>query len=109
MAGIIKKVPNTIHGVQGDGMKERKKGHLKGPAYGCLLLLACISAFGCAGPFVVTEYEDGMEIGQETVVYDDYGHPEITSETGYVADPYAESYSIEKEDFRRHGAGVVPD
>jgi len=90
-------------------MKERKKGHLKGPAYGCLLLLACISAFGCAGPFVVTEYEDGMEIGQETVVYDDYGHPEITSETGYVADPYAESYSIEKEDFRRHGAGVVPD
>jgi hypothetical protein len=105
----IKKVPNTIHGVQEDGMKGRKNGFLKGPAYGGLLLLACISGFGCAGPFTVTEYEDGMETGQETVVYDDNGHPEITSETGYVVDPYAESYSIEKEDFRPHGAGVVPD
>jgi hypothetical protein len=102
-------VQNTIRGIQGDGMKERKNGFWKAPAYGCLLLLACITGSGCAGPFTVTEYEDGMETGQETVVYDDNGHPEITSETGYVVDPYAESYSIEKEDFRRHGAGVLPD
>jgi hypothetical protein len=90
-------------------MKERKNGFLKGPAAGSLLLVICISALGCSGPMTVTEYVDGMETGQETVVYDDNGHPEITSETGYVADPYAETYSIEKEDFRRHGAGVVPD
>jgi hypothetical protein len=58
---------------------------------------------------LVTEYDDGMETGAETVIYDAKGHPQITSETGYVADPYAESDSIEKEDFRRNEPGVLPD
>jgi hypothetical protein len=73
------------------------------------VLLLSVLLFGCAGPITVTEYVDGMETGQETVIYDDKGHPEISSDSGYVVDPYAETYSIEKEDFRRHGAGVVPD
>jgi hypothetical protein len=72
-------------------------------------LLFFVSLTGCSGPMMVTEYVDGMETGEETVVYDDKGHPEITSETGYVADPYAESLSVEKEDFQRQMPGVVPD
>jgi hypothetical protein len=72
-----------------------------------LAMVASLS--GCAGPLTVTEYVDGMETGRETVRYDDNGHPEIIPEEGYVANPYAESYSIEKEDFQRRGAGVVPD
>ncbi|MRR54237.1 MAG: hypothetical protein EG822_06970 [Deltaproteobacteria bacterium] len=78
-------------------------------ARGSLLAVAIAVLFGCSGPMLVTEYEDGMETGQETVVYDEKGHPRITSETGYVADPYAESYSIDKEDFQRQMPGVVPD
>jgi len=78
-------------------------------ARGSLLVVALAALFGCSGPLLVTEYEDGMETGAETVVYDEKGHPRITSETGYVADPYAESYSIEKEDFQRQMPGVVPD
>jgi len=74
-----------------------------------LLLMLVAFLCGCSGPMMVTEYVDGMETGEETVVYDDKGHPEITSESGYVADPYAESFSIEKEDFRRNAPGVVPD
>jgi len=73
------------------------------------LVVALAALFGCSGPMLVTEYEDGMETGEETVVYDEKGHPRITSETGYVADPYAESYSIDKEDFQRQMPGVVPD
>ncbi len=72
-------------------------------------LLFFVALCGCSGPMMVTEYVDGMETGEETVVYDDKGHPEITSETGYVADPYAESFSVEKEDFQRQMPGVVPD
>ena len=64
---------------------------------------------GCSGPMLVTEYMDDMETGEETVVYDGKGHPVITSEQGYVYNPYAESYSLEKEDFRRHGNGVLPE
>lgn len=90
-------------------MTGRKNGQLKIPAAVSLLLAASVAVSGCTGPFTVTEYVDGMETGRETVIYDDKGHPEITSETGYVANPYAETLSIEKEDFRRHGAGVVPD
>lgn len=74
-----------------------------------VLAVALAALFGCSGPLLVTEYEDGMETGEETVVYDEKGHPRITSETGYVADPYAESYSIDKEDFQRQMPGVVPD
>ena len=76
---------------------------------GSLLVVALAALFGCSGPMLVTEYEDGIETGEETVVYDEKGHPRITSETGYVADPYAESYSIDKEDFQRQMPGVVPD
>lgn len=76
---------------------------------GSLLVLAYAALFGCSGPMLVTEYEDGMETGTETVVYDEKGHPRITSGSGYVADPYAESYSLEKEDFQRQMPGVVPD
>jgi hypothetical protein len=78
-------------------------------ARGSFMLMVFVSLFGCSGPMLVTEYDDGMETGQETVVYDDKGHPQITSETGYVVDPYAESDSIEKEDFQRQMPGVVPD
>jgi len=78
-------------------------------ARGSFMLMAFVSLFGCSGPMLVTEYDDGMETGQETVVYDDKGHPEITSETGYVVDPYAEPDSIDKEDFQRQMPGVVPD
>lgn len=78
-------------------------------ARGSLMLMLFVSLFGCSGPMLVTEYEDGMVTGQETVIYDDKGHPEITSETGYVVDPYAESYSVDKEDFQRQMPGVVPD
>ncbi len=78
-------------------------------ARGSLLVFALAALLGCSGPLLVTEYEDGMETGEETVVYDEKGHPRITSETGYVADPYAESYSIDKEDFQRQMPGVVPD
>ena len=73
------------------------------------LLLLGVSLCGCSGPMLVTEYQDGMETGQETVVYDDKGHPVITSETGYVVNPYAESFSVDKEDFQRQMPGVVPD
>lgn len=90
-----------IHGARGETGVGRWR------VYGLLVLSALL--VGCSGPFTVTEYVDGMETGRETVIYDDKGHPEITSKTGYVVDPYAETYSIEKEDFRRHGAGVVPD
>lgn len=76
---------------------------------GSLLVFALAALFGCSGPMLVTEYDDGIETGQETVVYDEKGHPRITSETGYVADPYAESFSIDKEDFQRQMPGVVPD
>jgi hypothetical protein len=76
---------------------------------GGLLAVALAALLGCSGPLLVTEYEDGMETGEETVIYDEKGHPRITSETGYVADPYAESYSIDKEDFQRQMPGVVPD
>lgn len=78
-------------------------------ARGSLLVVALSALLGCSGPMLVTEYEDGMATGEETVVYDEKGHPRITSETGYVADPYAESYSIDKEDFQRQMPGVVPD
>ncbi|MDD2338590.1 MAG: hypothetical protein PHD01_18695 [Geobacteraceae bacterium] len=78
-------------------------------ARGSFMLMVFVSLFGCSGPMLVTEYDDGMETGQETVVYDDKGHPEITSETGYVVDPYAEPDSIETEDFQRQMPGVVPD
>jgi hypothetical protein len=91
------------------GRFQAGSGRMGGFARGSLLAVAIASLFGCTGPMLVTEYEDGMETGQETVVYDEKGHPEITSETGYVVDPYAESYSIEKEDFRRQTPGVVPD
>jgi hypothetical protein len=73
------------------------------------MLMLGVSLFGCSGPMLVTEYQDGMETGQETVVYDDKGHPVITSETGYVVNPYAESFSVDKEDFQRQMPGVVPD
>jgi len=76
-------------------------------ALAVLLLLVC--PFGCSGPMTFTEYVDGMAVGGETVVYDGKGHPVITLEQGYVDDPYAESYSIQKEDFMRHGSGVVPE
>jgi len=78
-------------------------------ARGSLMLMLFVSLSGCAGPMLVSEYDDGMVTGQETVIYDDKGHPEITSETGYVVDPYAESYSVDKEDFQRQMPGVVPD
>jgi len=74
-----------------------------------IMLMLGVSLFGCSGPMLVTEYQDGMETGQETVVYDDKGHPVITSETGYVVNPYAESFSVDKEDFQRQMPGVVPD
>jgi hypothetical protein len=86
---------------------------LKGPegriasSAACLLLVGLLVA--CSGPMTVTEYVGGMETGSETVVYDSKGHPEITSESGYVADPYAESYTMPKEDFMRDERGVVPD
>ncbi len=73
----------------------------------CLLLVMLLAA--CSGPMTFTEYVDGMETGSETVVYDSNGHPVITSETGYVVNPYAESYTMPKEDFRRDERGVVPD
>lgn len=76
-------------------------------AMGVLLTGALLA--GCSGPMLVTEYEDGIEVGEETVVYDEKGHPVVTSEQGYVDNPYAEPYSIEKEDFRRQANGVVPD
>ncbi len=72
-------------------------------------MLLLVALAGCSGPMLVTEYMDGMETGEETVVYDDKGHPVITSETGSVDDPYAEPYSIDKEDFRPNTPGVVPD
>ena len=64
---------------------------------------------GCSGPMLVTEYEDGMEVGEETVVYDSKGHPVVTSEHGYVDNPYAEPYSVPKEDLRRNDNGLLPD
>lgn len=76
-------------------------------ALAVLLFLFC--PFGCSGPMMFTEYVDDMEVGEETVVYDGKGHPVIISEHGYVDDPYAESYSIEKGDFMRHGFGVLPE
>lgn len=91
------------------GCFQAGSGHPGGFARGSVLAVAVASLFGCTGPMLVTEYDGGVETGQETVVYDEKGHPEITSETGYVVDPYAESYSIEKEDFRRQAPGVVPD
>lgn len=76
-------------------------------AMGVLLTGALLA--GCSGPMLVTEYEDGIEVGEETVVYDEKGHPVVTSEQGYVDTPYAEPYSIEKEDFRKQGNGVVQE
>jgi hypothetical protein len=88
--------------------------HMGGARPGCFvrgsfLVMLFASLFGCSGPMLVTEYDDGMETGEETVIYDDKGHPEITSETGYVVDPYAEPDSVDTEDFRRNEPGVVPD
>ena len=72
-------------------------------------LVMSVLLAGCSGPMVFTEYVDDMETGEETVVYDGKGHPVITSERGYVDNPYAESYSIQKEDFRRQDNGLLPD
>jgi len=93
---------------------ERMDGRIDGELFrvfvrSAVALIMVVSLPGCSGPLTVTEYVDGMETGRETVRYDDNGHPEITPEEGYVANPYAESYSIEREDFQRRGAGVVPD
>jgi len=93
---------------QGSGYRivTRRQGRII-PVAACLLLVGLLAA--CSGPMVFTEYMDGMETGSETVVYDSKGHPVITSETGYVDNPYAESYTMPKEDFRRDAPGVVPD
>ena len=53
-------------------------------ARGSFLVMLFVSLFGCSGPMLVTEYDDGMETG-------------------------AEPYSVDKEDFRRNEPGVVPD
>lgn len=90
-------------GVSGQAERKRRVASRVG-----LLFMGFLLA-GCSGPMLVTEYEGGVEVGEETVVYDEKGHPVVTSERGYVDNPYAESYSIEKEDFRRHGYGVVPE
>lgn len=91
--------------------KVEKEGTAARPGFvarsASLLLLVALA--GCSGPMLVTEYVDGMETGEETIVYDEKGHPVITSETGSVDDPYAEPFSVDKEDFRRNDPGVVPD
>jgi len=92
--------------INGDrGAVERERRVLSGMGF----LLMSVLLAGCSGPMLVTEYENGMEVGEETIVYDSKGHPVVTSEHGYVDNPYAEPYSIEKEDFRRNENGVLPE
>ena len=92
-----------INGDRGRAGRERRV------VSGMGFLLMSVLLAGCSGPMLVTEYEDGVEVGEETVVYDGKGHPVVTSEQGYVDNPYAEPYSLEKEDFRRNGNGLLPE
>jgi hypothetical protein len=92
-------------GAGGSNKTARKRRALSGMGF----MFVGVLLAGCSGPMLVTEYEGGIEVGEETVVYDEKGHPVVTSEQGYVDNPYAESYSIEKEDFRRQGNGVLPE
>lgn len=65
----------------------------------CLVLLLCSLLCGC-GPFVVTEtgYDAGVEVGSETVEYNDGPAPRVLSESGDVPDSAISNAGIAEQD-----------